>query len=370
VLFFCNYRRGKMYEIYIKKISLNGKTVHKIFVFLANKLVWLNAFHSEDAYNTIEEGVVTQTFRHNKLKVKLLNGVEVFVESKQHAVCGDRVTVQLKALPIADMVDKHIKATFNVALPIGPVILYPFQSGISCSRRAQIQDFNSIEDQLRKENHAMGIKLRKSFQEYSLDILKQIISFGERVWKERTYNAISFKILNDIFSFLNKDTAVFSNDMELLELLVEESSALLGLKVLTHALENDETLDAEWDRFAALTFPLDIDGGVCIEETKACVCVDINGGSSGNPLTVNLDAVKQLPQHLVFGRFGGKCVVDLVGMHKKADYGVVVEKCKAEFEKLNVAAQVFGVTPMGILEIILPRRGYPLWWINKNFQES
>lgn len=359
-----------MYKIYIQKSSKNTEFLYKVFVFSGKELVWLNAFYSEDVFNLISESKVTQVFGNKHFKARTSAGVEVFAEGK-HVSCGDGVVLQLKSVAVADLESKAMKATTNVAIPFGPVILHPFRKDITLSKRTNESNSEKayyLLNALQAQQYNFGITLRKQALNYKVQEIQRMLAVAEKLYENKSYNSVSLKILNDVFFFLSKGAEVLSNDFECGELLsnwyYDATNIPIELKELEGSLD---VLDSCWDSFCACIYSLGENGYIELQETKACIAVDINAGSIKNPLEANTLALKKLPQILAFGKFGGKCVIDLVGLDRKLKYDIITKKIKQEFDRLNVSAQVFGVTPMGMLEIIMPRRGLPLWWINKKF---
>ncbi|MDP3641194.1 MAG: ribonuclease E/G, partial [Alphaproteobacteria bacterium] len=126
-----------------------------------------------------------------------------------------------------------------------------------------------------------------------------------------------------------------------------------------------EFLEDAWDRASSRVFPLLNGDNILIEETSACTTVDINAGSDQSFTNVNREVMRILPKILYQGRFGGKVVVDMLPISNREESERLVRQFESEWSDLDISAQLFGVSKIGLLEFILPRRGYPLGWIEK-----
>lgn len=358
-----------MHKIYIQKIIKNQEYIYKVFVFSGKELVWLNGFYSKDLFNTIAEAKVTQLFNNKHFKARLFNGVDVFAEGSNF-LCGDKVELQIKSVAVHDLDHKSLKATDKLSIPLGGLVFYPNQRGIVFSRR--LREFapekaNQLLRALNLRAYSGGITLRKQALEHTVQEIDNMVLMANEMYESKLCNDVAYKVFNDMFPFLNKDTEVFSNDKafstQILKMYEQISNVVKDVKEIV----DFDALDSLWEHFSKRVYSMGDSGSIEIQETKACIAVDVNAGSITNSLEANLCALEMLPKILVFGKFGGKCVVDLIGIQKKSHHALLLKKLKQAFERLNVSAQIFGITSMGMLEIIMPRRGFPLWWINKKF---
>ncbi|WP_135501347.1 ribonuclease E/G [Roseovarius aestuariivivens] len=118
------------------------------------------------------------------------------------------------------------------------------------------------------------------------------------------------------------------------------------------ALEDMEKLD----------IPLDRDGSICVEPTRALVAVDVNTGADGQPaagLRTNIEAARALPRLLRLRGLGGQIVMDLAPMPKK-DRKTFESALRASFRKDPVETALVGWTPLGHYELQRKRDRLPV----------
>ncbi|MCP5322909.1 MAG: ribonuclease E/G [Candidatus Paracaedibacteraceae bacterium] len=361
------------YQIYIEKTSCISADLFRVFVLQGGNVVSIYAHVSEDKHQRIYLGKVNQTFQNNKAKIKITNKDDVYTERafKEHNInVGEEVWVQTKSVSPSEMDYKEYKGTLNIALPLGPIILYPFDSGIHISKRLkQYPEFaNSLKHHFQKFSGAFGIKFRLSAKNYTFQQLEKIISFLKHIWLKGQYNHLGFLITSSLVDYFLSSVEVFTNDISIKNWLTESVKFIFAKVPKVNKLqEGDENLEDAWDLACRKVINLPKGGSLFINETPACVVIDVNAGAETYYEQVNKEVVKLLPEFLYQGRFGGKFVVDLLPIHKREEAVELINIFNNACHAKDISIQSFGISKMGLLEFIIPRRGYPLWWIDKKF---
>lgn len=364
------------YQIYIDRQTIDHKNVYRIFVGQLGSICFVNAFVDQDTHGKIYHGKVVQIFSNGKAKIQIDNNAIFYAERSFKGAnlnVGESVWVQAHSISPAEMEHKDLKGTLNIALPCGPVILYPFEPGIHVSHRLkQYPEFaHNLKLQFEAVSGRFGIKFRLDAKDYSFKLLENTISFLKAVWDQQAYNQPQFAMLNVLLSYCLHPVEIFTNDFEFCEWLISSIKGIFETQIKISRLPDDiEFLEDAWDRVTSKEFLLLNGGSILIEETSACTIIDINAGSDQSFTNVNREVMKVLPKILYQGRFGGKVVVDMLPILSREESERLVRQFDSGWNDLDVSAQVFGVSKMGLLELILPRRGYPLGWIDKNILKN
>lgn len=362
-----------MYRIYIEKISKISEDVFRIFVLQKEEICFIYGHASEDKHQKIYLGQVSQTFQNNKAKIKIANKDYVYTERKfkgYNISVGEEIWLQTKSISLLERCYKQDKGTLNIALPFGPIILYPFDSGVHISKRLkQYPEFaNSLKQHFQQFSNAFGIKFRLCAKDYTFQQLEKIISFLKDIWVKKQYNHSNFLIISQLISYFISSVEVFTNDPLIKNWLLESVNFIFQKTPNINSLQDfDDYLEDAWDLACSKVIKLPNGGSFFIHETPACVVVDVNSGAATYYEQINKEVVKLLPKFLYQGRFGGKIVVDLLPINKQEEAEELINIFNNECQALDLSIQNFGISKMGLLEFIISRRGYPLWWIDKNF---
>jgi hypothetical protein len=338
----------------------------------SDEISWVGAVFSPDMHGKIYQGKVSQTFGNGKSKIRVDKNTFLYAERSfkgDNLNVGDPVWVQAHSISSLEIEDKDYKGTLNVALVCGPIILYPFETGIHISHRLkQYPEFaHSLKQHFEPFAGRFGIKFRLSSKDYSFLVLERLIKWVKYIWDSEQYNHVGFRILNEILHFFLEPSTVYSNDSELTEWLLKSIETIFSVEYVSRkSLPSDqEFLEDAWDCACRKKIPLIDEASMVIEETHACTVIDVNAGASVSYERVNLEAIYALPKILLQGKFGGKIIVDLLPFKNREESEYLLKRFTAEWQVLEVSAQVFGISKMGLLEFILPRKGLPLWWLDK-----
>lgn len=101
-------------------------------------------------------------------------------------------------------------------------------------------------------------------------------------------------------------------------------------------------------------------GSIVIDRTEALIAVDVNGGERGNALAVNLEAAREIARQLRLRNLGGIVVVDFIDMRAERDRERLIAELTHAVSDDPSAVQVHGMTRLGLVEMVRPRRGPPV----------
>ena len=99
---------------------------------------------------------------------------------------------------------------------------------------------------------------------------------------------------------------------------------------------------------------------IVIEQTEACVVIDVNSGKitakKGNTaLKVNMEAAKEIAYQLRLRNLSGIIIVDFIAMKSANDAHSLTEFLRTEIGKDRIPAVVVGMTALGLMEITRKR---------------
>jgi Ribonuclease G/E len=114
----------------------------------------------------------------------------------------------------------------------------------------------------------------------------------------------------------------------------------------------DEAIDAALDPVV----PLPGGGRLVIEPTSALTAIDVDSGA-GSPAEANRRAVDEIARQMRLRAIGGQIVVDFVSGGGKGSLFKLAGALKRAVAFDPVPTHVFGVTPLGLVELTRERRG-------------
>lgn len=116
---------------------------------------------------------------------------------------------------------------------------------------------------------------------------------------------------------------------------------------------------AELELALARDVPLEGGGRLRIEETAACVAIDVDGGSRA-ALDVDLAAAGEVARQARLRNLGGTIVVDFVDLPTRPQRQRLEEALKKAFRDDPQPVQLYPMSPLGLVQLSRPRRGRTL----------
>lgn len=132
-----------------------------------------------------------------------------------------------------------------------------------------------------------------------------------------------------------------------------------------HRLDPDEpafaqtNVDGELELALGRDVPLGQGARLVIEETAACVAIDVDGGGRP-PLEVNLAAAAEIARQVRLRNLGGTIIVDFIDLPHKPERTRVEEALRKAFRHDPAPVDLHPMSGLGIVQISRARRGEPL----------
>jgi len=100
-------------------------------------------------------------------------------------------------------------------------------------------------------------------------------------------------------------------------------------------------------------------GRIYIEETRACVAIDVDSGedrSNGSISHLNIEAAQEIVKQIRLRNLAGKIVIDFAGSSEYRFIKPVLEVLENELKKDSIKSSVLGLSRAGNVEIVRVRR--------------
>ncbi|MBS4771542.1 MAG: ribonuclease E/G [Proteobacteria bacterium] len=250
---------------------------------------------------------------------------------------------------------------------------------VYCPYRMTIEVSNKIEDKLKAEEYRQtvldnttgqeGWIIRTSAVDAEVEKIREEMEFLRNEYEELLRKARQSKAPcllrqknNPLFDYINRNKAALrkvvvnnhNNEEEIKEktgeeVLVEFSSSPFedyGLEdAVLEALQKEVKLKSG--------------GRITIEETKACVAIDVDSGgdkANGSLGRLNMEAAFEIAKQIKLRNLSGKIVIDFAGVSEYRYLKNVIEVLEQELQKDYVKSTIFGLSRGGNVEIVRMRR--------------
>ncbi|MCL2377040.1 MAG: ribonuclease E/G [Defluviitaleaceae bacterium] len=119
-------------------------------------------------------------------------------------------------------------------------------------------------------------------------------------------------------------------------------------------------LKAQIDKLRDKRVWLKSGGFIVIEQTEACIVIDVNSGKliakkGDAALKVNMEAAKEIAYQARLRNLAGIIIVDFIAMRSAEDANSLTDFLRAEMAKDRIPATVVGMTALGLMEITRKR---------------
>ena len=304
--------------------------------------------------------------------VDIGDGHEAFLNSYEPSLKeanmseGQSVVVQVAQEKRAE---KGAKVVRNIQL-VGSYLVYcPFKFDVEASRK--------IEDVEKAERYIKSVKDKCSGQEgwiirtmaaeadeqtvlAEMDVLRNIYEDIRK--KARTISAPSLLYAKEspLMEYIKRYLDTLKEVVVDTPNLVKEVEEVFDGKV-TQCKEGFEEYGVDDAIIDALqrTVKLKNGGSLQIEETRACVAIDVDSSGlhdAGSIDNLNLEAAKEIARQIRLRNLSGKIIIDFAGIAEYKFLKSAIEFLEKELEKDLSKSRVLGLSRAGNVEIIRQRR--------------
>lgn len=317
----------------------------------------------------------------------LYAGDIVFPEGKKAAglsdvlKSGQDIMVQVKKEAFSE---KGARVTGNLSIPGHFLVLLPFQSEVSVSRKITDDPYREYLKKLvevtKPDN--MGIILRTACMEADheeiLSEMKTLLAVWEEIKNRYHKNKASSLIYEDIDViervlrdyFDGEVRRVIVNNLKLKDKISSylnnhNSSYSFEVKYIEGDLFEKYALEKDIRRAMKRKVWLKSGGYLIFDVTEAMTVIDVNSGKyTGNDnfedtiYKLNREAALEIPRQLRLRSVGGIILIDFIDMKDKNHEKDVIAALKSELEKDKAHTRIIGMTGLGFLEMTRKKSRY------------
>ncbi len=360
--------------IYDKNSSVTGIAVLEDGVLSEVEIVTGNQALSGNVYLAKITKKVTLFGDQEGFFVDLGNGKEGFLNANEKDLTdiklteGQSIVVQVAQEKRAEKQAKVVRAIQLV----GNYVVY-------CPYRLRVEASSKIDDKQKMAEYMEQVKEHMTGQEgwvlrtASVDVdfaviaeeMEQLRSVYEHIrMKARSEQApcLLYAKPDVLFEYLSKHASnmekLITNSRRIEEEVKSHYPDAFEIEICQNPFEAygvDETISQ------ALEKEVNLKGGgrITIEETRACVAIDVDSGrdvGGGNYNRINEEAAYEIARQIRLRNLSGKIVIDFAGHSDYKYIKPLLDILKQELSRDSMKNHVVGLTHGGLVEIIRVRR--------------
>ena len=294
-----------------------------------------------------------------------LNGYEPALKEANMSE-GQSVVVQVLQEKHAE---KGAKVVRNIQL-VGTYLVYcPFKYDVEYSRK--------IEDTQKAEQYAKAVREKCSGQEgwilrtmsvegseqqilAEMETLRAIYEDIRKKARTLSAPALLYAKENPLFEYIRRYRDSLKEVVVDAPNLAEEVAAVFGGTVTQkkNGFEEYGVDDAIIDALER-TVKLKSGGSLQIEETRACVAIDVDSGgvrNVGDIDALNIEAAKEIARQIRLRNLSGKIIIDFAGSSEYRFMKSIIDCLEEELADDACHSRVLGLSRAGNIEILRQRR--------------
>jgi len=279
---------------------------------------------------------------------------------------GQSVVVQVSQEPHAE---KGAKVVRNIQI-VGTTVVYrPFKGFVDVS--SKIEDKNLVQSyRTAVLNHRQGQEgwaVRTAAVDFDIDtILEEMVKLRgiyENIRinaRNATAPALLYKKENPVYEYIRR----YKNTLNKIVLnnhnLQAEIESFADIQT-EYAVNPFEKYGLEDQLFEALSQTINLKSGgkIYIEQTKACVSIDVDSGSvkeGSNPSELNCEAAHEIARQIRLKNLSGKIIIDFAGLKDYEYMRPVMDILSSDLADDPCRGRVLGLSKAGNIEILRQRR--------------
>lgn len=322
-----------------------GKIVHKLDLANGNVGFLVDIGDSEEAFLNASE--------HDLKEVNMTEGQSVVVQVSQEK-----------------RAEKGAKVVRNVQI-VGTTLVYrPFRMGVDVSSKIEDKDKaqsyrNAVWENITGQE---GWAIRTAAVDFPIeDVLEEMVKLRNiyeniRVKaRNATAPALLYVRENPLFEYIRR----YKDDLQTIVVnnhnLEKELSEVAPEGMVKYCAEPFAEYGLEDAIVEALRRTVELPGGgrLHIQETRACVAIDVDSGdmqSGGAISRLNEEAAKEIARQIRLKNLSGKIVVDFAGSSEYRFIRPVIDILQSELADDSCRGRVLGLSRGGNVEIVRQRR--------------
>lgn len=304
--------------------------------------------------------------------VNIGDGHEAFLNSYEPALKeanmseGQSVVVQVSQEKRAE---KGAKLVRNVQL-VGTYLVYcPFKYSVEASRK--IEDVEKAEKYTKlvqehstnQEGWILRTLAAEATEQQIIDEMNSLRDIYENIRKKARVEqapALLYAKENPLFEYIRRYRDSLKEIVVDTPKLAEEvKAAFAGTVTLQKEGFEEYGVDDAIVEALNRTVKLKHGGSLQIEETRACVAIDVDSGNVHNVGDIdglNMEAAKEIARQVRLRNLSGKIIVDFAGSSEYRFMKSIIDCLEEEFADDACHSRVLGLSRAGNIEILRQRR--------------
>lgn len=284
---------------------------------------------------------------------------------------GQEVIVQVEKAPSGS---KGAVVTTKISFPGKFVVLIPNDNNIGISKKIEDNDerirIKQIAKKLLPENYGIIIRTNgtgKSSDDFENEI-SGLIKVADKVMKVSAYSKAPVLIHKESAPVIKASRDIFSDDVDefiisgqeeydTLKLYIENDKKILLYDLNVPIFEN-YFIESQVEKALNKKVWLKSGGFLIIEQTEACVVIDVNTGKyigkkdfRTTVFKTNMEAAMEVAKQMRLRNLSGMIIVDFIDMKNEEDKIKLRHELEKAVSKDRIKTVVMGMTELGLMQI-------------------
>ena len=352
---------GKLREIFIDKAQSTSKVgqviVGRIRTIMPGQFAFIDIGSGKNAFANLKAG-------HNlKSGQPLLVQVQKDVTSSKGAYVSQDIAIKgwlviLHKQPPGEVGVSHKITDEKESRRLKKLVRELLPKGYGAIVRTNAEGFGK---------EALQSEINKLYQTY-----EAILQRGQYALPPaKLYPQISAQVaplLNDLVTESLDEIRISGSDEDFTAIKAHicELSPGLSERIFRHNNENGKLFAPLKKQIRAAlekVVLLPCGGFITIEETEACVAIDVNTGNNINSydyretvLNTNLEAAATIIDQIILRNLSGIIIIDFIDMAKQEDKATLMAALRQEAKRDRANPEIFDITQLGIVQMARPKR--------------
>lgn len=284
---------------------------------------------------------------------------------------------------------KGAVVTTKLSFPGKFVVLLPFENEIGISKKIEDHEerarIKEIANELLPEDYGIIIRTEgkgKSKEDYELEV-KHLLEISRAVLEKGKYSKAPAVVHKDLSAVMKASRELFSEKID--EFIVNEKEVYERLKesIKDYSGENWKKIqfyqesipifeayfiESQVEKVFRNKVWLKSGGFLMIEQTEACVVIDVNTGKYTGKKDLqttirktNLEAAEEIAKQLRLRNLSGMIIIDFIDMKKEEDKKELHACLEKAVSKDRIKTVVVGMTELGLMQMTRKKTKPSLW---------
>ncbi len=369
---------GELVELFVdteNSVSIVGNIYSGIVKnILPSKFVFIDIGQEKKAFLSLEDSKEEELYEDGKLKIKVGSEILVQVIKDAYGTKGAGVTSQLSFSKDNIIIYKSNKKEIGISRKIEYI--------------GERKRLKKIAEQVLPDGFSIILRTGSQGKKYE-DILAEIqemLCLSEKVFDKGRYikaPAVVYKEADNLYKTLkillkNNIDKVIINNWKKIEIVKDYVKRIKDLsesnlnEVVNYydgeiPIFKEYFIETQIEKILYKKVWLKSGGFLIIEETEACVVIDVNTGkflgNSNQQKTIiktNFEAAVEIAKQIRLRNLSGMIIIDFIDMQKETDKLKLIDTMKKEVKRDSMSVNVLGMAYLGVMQITRKKTREPI----------